>query len=78
MNRNLWTKRRSAESFCLLLLLLLLAFGAAFLLRHVGSFFREDAASAFGEKGYITWADFDVSLEALEAAYQWDVDSYGE
>ena len=78
MNRNLWTKRRSAESFCLLLLLLLLAFGAAFLLRHVGSFFREDAASAFGEKGYITWADFDVSLEALEAAYQWDVDSYVE
>ena len=77
MNRNLWTKRRSAESFCLLLLLLLLAFGAAFLLRRVGSFFCGDAATVLGEKGDITRVDFDVTVDALEAAYQYDVDSYG-
>lgn len=76
MQRHTLNNKRTAATLCLFLLLLVV--GVAFLLRHISSFFREDAASAFGEKGYITWVDFDVSLEALEAAYQWDVDSYGE
>lgn len=29
------------------------------------------------EQSFIKWVDFDVSYEALCAAYQWDVDTYG-
>ena len=75
MRERILNSKRTAVTLCLFLLLLVVV--VAFLLRHISSFFRGDAAEVFGEKGYITWVDFDVNVDALEAAYQYDVDSYG-
>ena len=35
------------------------------------------ASAEVSEQDFIKWVDFDVSYEALCAAYQWDVDTYG-
>ena len=75
MRERILNSKRTAVTLCLFLLLLVVV--VAFLLRHISSFFRGDAAEVFGENGYITWVDFDVNVDALEAAYQYDVDSYG-
>ncbi|MCH5275761.1 MAG: M23 family metallopeptidase [Lachnospiraceae bacterium] len=38
----------------------------------------EDAAREAVSEGYIKWVDFGVSYEALCAAYEWDVKTWGE
>ena len=39
--------------------------------------FQAQAVTAEAEQDFIKWVDFNVSYEALCAAYQWDVDTYG-
>lgn len=61
-----------AECFFILL--------AALALEAKGRIVTEESNSSrvlFIENDYIKWVDFTVSYEALCAAYQWDVDTYG-
>lgn len=67
----------------LMLLLLLLVTGEVWTTPGISSFFSaSETASQVKEdsdgKTYLTWVDFDVTKEALEAAYRYDVDSYGK